>query len=402
MVSLGLSGKHKSIKFFISEEDVSRVSKYDWKLWGKYPHNSDIGKLHKFIIGSRAEDIPDTFVIDHVDRNPLNAKRSNLRWVSPQFNSWNQASRNNLVSRFKGVSFHKRSRKWRACFLKKTKDFNQERDAALWVAKAAIIKWPHLAASSDLLFSENLLTSEELLIIQNEIDNEYSTGLIQKLPTGVFERNHKFGARYAKTDLGTYDTVNEAKIVYSKAVEKAAIQKQDKIKKEWQAHQEIPVKRDVLGNAIIKLSNKTTDEQFALVPERFWHQLTFRVTWYYNQGYAFSTYQGKTTAMHRLVYRLCYPGTIIQGTIDHINANEKLNNLETNLRDATRTMQSCNKVKKPGCSSECIGVSYHKTVKKWQARYFHEGKRHHFGFYACEQHAVEALQKKTQQLVSAE
>ena len=53
--------------------------------------------------------------IDHIDRNPLNNYRSNLRVASNSQNQANSRKQQNNTSGFKGVSQHKN--KWRACII---------------------------------------------------------------------------------------------------------------------------------------------------------------------------------------------------------------------------------------------------------------------------------------------
>jgi len=52
--------------------------------------------------------------VDHIDRNPLNNRRENLRLATGSENMHNQAKRVNNTSGFKGVCFHKGARKWLA------------------------------------------------------------------------------------------------------------------------------------------------------------------------------------------------------------------------------------------------------------------------------------------------
>lgn len=70
-----------------------------------------IQSLHRLVLGDPPDD---SMVIDHIDRNPLNNQRSNLRFATPQQNSFNRAGGNHFksTSKYKGVS--KVKSKWRS------------------------------------------------------------------------------------------------------------------------------------------------------------------------------------------------------------------------------------------------------------------------------------------------
>ena len=53
-------------------------------------------------------------VVDHINRNPLDNRKSNLRICSYQENSFNKSIRVDNTSGIPGVSFHKINKKWRA------------------------------------------------------------------------------------------------------------------------------------------------------------------------------------------------------------------------------------------------------------------------------------------------
>lgn len=79
--TIALTGKHCDKVVTISQEDFEQVSKHQWYLYDAYPtqtNNNTVVKLHQYIMGPRPDDIPADYVIDHADRNPLNATRSNL------------------------------------------------------------------------------------------------------------------------------------------------------------------------------------------------------------------------------------------------------------------------------------------------------------------------------------
>lgn len=77
-------------------------------------HNADGAKymvyLHRELLGlPHRTSLP---VVDHIDRNPLNNRRLNLRAIAKGDNSQNVPSRS--ASGYRGVSFHRQSGRWRA------------------------------------------------------------------------------------------------------------------------------------------------------------------------------------------------------------------------------------------------------------------------------------------------
>lgn len=98
----------------VSPVDWARVRDFNWHLYKKknrrYAKTKIQGKihfLHRFIL-----DFPSSSV-DHIDGNGLNNCRSNLRLCSHQENCRNQKKRADAkTSRFKGVCWSKRLKKW--------------------------------------------------------------------------------------------------------------------------------------------------------------------------------------------------------------------------------------------------------------------------------------------------
>jgi len=65
--------------------------------------------LHRFIINA-----PDGFLVDHIDRNSFNNKKSNLRICDTHTNAVNARMFRNNTSGARGVYKHSSSKKWRA------------------------------------------------------------------------------------------------------------------------------------------------------------------------------------------------------------------------------------------------------------------------------------------------
>lgn len=110
----------KGDPFFISLEDVERVSLHRWHTtsFGYVATNIKVGRryahtrLHRFILNVSDERI----WVDHIDGNPFNNTRENLRQCSRRQNAANQRPRRGASSAYKGVGFAGpgRSRQWRA------------------------------------------------------------------------------------------------------------------------------------------------------------------------------------------------------------------------------------------------------------------------------------------------
>jgi len=102
--------KHK-ISFEVDEDDFDRVSKHTWACdsigYVITTINGEAVRLHRFIMG-----FPEGLSIDHIDGNRLNNRKSNLRICTHAQNMCNQKFREGGSSRYKGVAWHARGKKW--------------------------------------------------------------------------------------------------------------------------------------------------------------------------------------------------------------------------------------------------------------------------------------------------
>jgi hypothetical protein len=97
----------------VSDEDYEELSKYRWCLTGgKYVNRRKDGKvvyMHREILHP-----PDNMKIDHLDHNPLNNQRSNLRICTQLENTQNCRIHRNNSTGYKGVRFNKRNKNYTA------------------------------------------------------------------------------------------------------------------------------------------------------------------------------------------------------------------------------------------------------------------------------------------------
>ena len=105
------------IRVKIDNDDLEKCSQLTWH----YAKNKDskyiqtrikgkMIKLHRYIMNMNNSNL----VVDHINRNPLDNRKSNLRICSYKENSFNKSIRVDNTSGIVGVDFHKINKKWRA------------------------------------------------------------------------------------------------------------------------------------------------------------------------------------------------------------------------------------------------------------------------------------------------
>ena len=139
--SVLLGGRGGAIRAtaIIDAADVPLVDRWNWSLRDGYAVRADYSGprpkavwLHRVILGLADNDYRR---VDHIDRNRLNSRRSNLRPVTPSGNSQNTPSKWGTSSQFRGVTWSKQRQKWIATVraagrLHYLGGFESERDAA--------------------------------------------------------------------------------------------------------------------------------------------------------------------------------------------------------------------------------------------------------------------------------
>lgn len=99
------------------------------------------------------------------------------------------------------------------------------------------------------------------------------------------------------------------------------------------------------------------------------------------KGYLNGRIFDKHIKAHRVVWALHY-GEWPVGQIDHINGIKSDNRIE-NLRVVSNTTNCRNQSKPKSNTSGWLGVSWHKRVGMWQAKYKADYKTIHVGYYNC-------------------
>src|SRR5574343_158114 len=119
MKVLKVKYKNEVFRILVDNEDYEWIKDYNISISNKSSFYAQIyipvkgwKYLHREII-AKSQNIDKT-TIDHIDRNPLNNQKSNLRIASIKDNTRNVALQSNNKSGFKGVIFHPSRQKFSA------------------------------------------------------------------------------------------------------------------------------------------------------------------------------------------------------------------------------------------------------------------------------------------------
>lgn len=106
-----LRNKHQEItgEAIIDLEDLEKVKKIKWSITSNgYPRNRNV-RLHQFLIGSKKG-----YDVDHIDRDKMNNRKSNFRYIKRNLNAFNAVIQKNNTTGVTGVTFRKDFKKYTA------------------------------------------------------------------------------------------------------------------------------------------------------------------------------------------------------------------------------------------------------------------------------------------------
>ena len=102
-------------------------------------------------------------------------------------------------------------------------------------------------------------------------------------------------------------------------------------------------------------------------------------------GYREIKFNGKSYKEHRVIWAIIN-GAWPSDELDHVNKDKSDNRIE-NLREATRSQNMANSLKKRG-SSSFNGVCWKKRFGKWHSQIMSDGKKRHLGWFDLEYKAA--------------
>ena len=152
------SKKHGTHVVLVDDEDFAELNKFKWHVakrsnifYAKRNVNNNGERktifLHREIMSKY---LKKGLLIDHINHNGLDNRKSNLRTATHAQNNQNRTSNLNSTSKYLGVYFYKRSLKWMARISIKNKAiyigiYANEEDAAKAYNKAALEQYGEYA-----------------------------------------------------------------------------------------------------------------------------------------------------------------------------------------------------------------------------------------------------------------
>jgi hypothetical protein len=94
----------------IDDEDFEKLNQYKWRFHGGYAVTkiSGVTTYMQWVVFGRKQG----FQVDHISRDTLDNRKSNLRHATKAQNGINRGANKNNTSGFKGVSWNKSKNKW--------------------------------------------------------------------------------------------------------------------------------------------------------------------------------------------------------------------------------------------------------------------------------------------------
>lgn len=120
------SRKYPNLFALVDDNDYTWLNQYRWNPEVKSHRNAIYARgyingehifMHRMLL-------PDTIQVDHIDGNGLNNQRDNLRKADNSINNMNKEKRRKGTSKYKGVSWHRKTGKWKSSISLNNKELN--------------------------------------------------------------------------------------------------------------------------------------------------------------------------------------------------------------------------------------------------------------------------------------
>jgi hypothetical protein len=386
----------------VSQEDYEGVCKFKWhiniktiskKSYVSTKRDKKNVLLHHFIIGHP----DDGMVVDHINGDGLDNRRSNLRHVSKKQNSQNRnVVISNKTSKYLGVAKIKNSKKYEvACGSHNLGRHEDEIKAAKRYDICAYLVYGEGAKTNNLISFNEATTQfklEDILVKPKQRQHK-------DLPAGLYIRKTTKSDKYyayihsRKHSIKLMSSYFECKEDAMKELNgfRNKIQELDKL--EFQEHCQRDITLSNQGLAVINLNNN----KHIIVDADKWHDLSLKKWWINAHGYLIGTILGVETLMHVYLYKTFVGDIPPNHIIDHIN-NVRHDNRLCNLRINTLSGNAHNSRKTNNSTSKYYGVYWNSNRNNWLACISQNYKQYNLGLYKKEIDAAKAYNVKAIEL----
>ena len=303
----------------------------------------------------------------------------------------NRQKAEGMTSKYKGVSYTKNAKTWRAQYGREwNSQFATEEEAAKQYDKYVLLRFGKNARTNGLVtWNEVKDLNLETEFKKKEKNKEAPEGITHNKRTNKYVVDICYNKiRYrSKVYEKLEDAINDLEN-YKRGIDLAK-----QIEEKMHLEKEISRNND---NMAVLYATSGNDKIEVIVDDDLWHTLS-KMKWTVTEtGYASTHLNDKTITMHSYVFKDILKRELKDGRIiDHINSN-KLDNRSSNLRANTRGGNSHNKKKKAGAASQYFGVS--KNWINWRAQISYQGTTYRLGTYKTELEAAQAYNKKAIEL----
>lgn len=304
--------------------------------------------MHELVMSEKA---PPGYLIDHKNRTPLDNRRANLHFITSADNNHNRSKMSGTSSSFYGVHWSTREQKWVATInlngsRYRLGHFDVEELAARVFDAHAILFYGKNARTN-----ETLDPISEMLISTNGISDDWMVSYgrkvlpflnkIKRNPDGRYPINFRHGELILNEEAET-------------VAEYLALKEQFR----FERSKMLEIQRNHEGLAVVRANHKGGIVE-CIVDDEVWRDISGH-TFVYSEPYMSISIGGKPKGLHCFIYKH-YIGDIPPGfTVDHHDSSRPLDDRLSNLRPATKPLQSHNQKKRVNSIGQYKGVNYMK------------------------------------------
>jgi AP2 domain/HNH endonuclease len=206
-------------KFAMVDIEDADLGRYQWCISSRYATRRENQKtlfMHRIVLERKLHrPIRDIMLGDHINGNPLDNRRSNLREVTRTQNAWNSGVQKNNTSQYTGVSYRGGYYVVRLGISGAILGtFETALDASFCYDKAALERWGEYARLNHPI--EEVLAWQAPPHFLHSSNTSGYRGVTQIKKSGKWQASYRYGEKLLH--LGIYDTAEDAAKAYDRAV----------------------------------------------------------------------------------------------------------------------------------------------------------------------------------------